>query len=782
MSANRVFQAAAAVCLAVVALQFASSAQNAPGSKSASTPYVWKRVQMVGGGFVDGIVFHPAVKGLRYARTDIGGAYRWNEAAKRWEGMLDWVSYEDLNLMGVESIAVDPSDPNRVYLACCTYTNARTPDGAILRSADRGKTFQRTNVPIKFGGNEDGRGNGERMSVDPNDGNVLYLGTRLSGLWRSTDRAVTWSKVESFPDVTEAPPAAPPAQPGQPGRGAPGQGGGFAGARPSRGAGIVVTLFDPRSGSKGKASSTVYVAVSLMGRDNLFRSADGGKTWQPVAGQPTAYRPTHMVMASDGMLYLSYGNAPGPSTMTDGAVWKFDTKTGEWTEISPEKPDPAANKRFGYAAVAVDAHHPQTLIASSFKRMNGAGGEDDMFRSVDGGKTWKAVFGGGGGGTFDNALAPYVTRTPIHWMFDIEIDPFNSDHAMFTTGYGGWETFNLTAMDSGKPTKWSVMSTGIEETVALELVSPTKGAHLISAIGDYGGFTHWDLDKPAPEGASEPPLFSNTSGVAAAENKPEVVVRVGSASAHHPGLNIGYSLDSGKTWQPPASVPQPNSRSGYIAVSSDGATWVWTPQGGAAYFTRDNGASWTQSKGLPNDTRVIADRVNPRKFYGMALFDGKLFVSADGAGAFTEQPLTLPGGLPQRGGNRGDNRGGQDRIYATPGKEGDLWLAAFNGLYHSADTGKTFARLDGVQELHAFGFGKAAPGKADPALYMIGAIGGLRGIFRSDNAARSWVRINDDQHQWGLLLQITGDPKQYGRVYVGTHGSGTIYGDPGKGK
>jgi photosystem II stability/assembly factor-like uncharacterized protein len=753
--------------LAAVALfQLTALAQTAQDKKPAAVPYTWKSVQIVGGGFVDGIVFHPTAKGVRYARTDMGGAYRWSDQAKRWEPILDWVSYEDLNLMGVESIAVDPSDPSRVYLACGTYTNARTPDGAVLRSSDRAKTFQRTNVPFKFGGNEDGRGNGERMAVDPNDGKVLYLGARQAGLWRSTDGAVTWKKVESFPDVSEAQPAAAP---GQPGRGAPGA------ARPSRGSGIIFAIFDPASGKRGQGSSTIYVGVSLMGRENLFRSSDSGKTWQPVAGQPTKYRPTHAVLASDGTMYVSYGSSPGPTRMTDGAVWKLNTKTGEWTEITPDKPDPENNKRWGYAAVSVDARNPRVVIASSFNRMNGAGGEDDIFRSVDAGKTWKPVFGGGG--TFDNALAPYVTRTPIHWLFDIEIDPADPRHAMFTTGYGGWETFNLTDMDAGKPTKWSIMSTGIEETVALELVSPTKGAHVLTAVGDYGGFVHWDLDKPAPEGASAPPLFGNTNGVAYAENKPEVIVRVGRSSAHQPGAHIGYSLDGGKTWQPPASTPQPTSMLGHISVSSDGNTWVWTPQRSAPWLTTDRGAKWTQSQGLPNDTRVIADRVNPRKFYAMALFDGKLFTSVDGAATFQEQPLTLPDGLPRRG-SRGDSRGGQDRLYATPGKEGDLWLAAFNGLYHSTDAGKTFVRMDRPTELHAFGFGKAAPGAASPALYTIGVIDGQRGVFRSDDAAKTWVRINDDQHQWGLLLHVTGDPKLYGRVYVGTHGRGTVYGDP----
>ena len=760
---TRWLRAGVIAAVAVAAVGF--EARSQPTVKPSSVPYTWKSVQMVGGGFVDGIVFHPTAKGVRYARTDIGGAYRWNDGSKRWEPLLDWVSYENLNWMGVESIAVDPSDPDRVYLACGTYTNPRTPDGAILRSNDRGRTFQYTNVPFKFGGNENGRGNGERLAVDSNDGNILYLGTRQAGLWRSTDRAVTWARVDSFPDVTDEAPPSVQTQP-QPGR--------AGGNRPSRGSGIVFAIFDPRSGSKGRPSATIYVGVSLMGRENLFRSTDAGKTWLPVPGQPTEYRPSRATLASDGTLYVSYGTDPGPQRMTNGAVWKLDTGSGQWTGITPDKPQPENNKSFGYAAVSVDAHNPKTVIASSFGRPSSAGGED-IFRSLDGGKTWKAVFGGGG--AYDFALAPYVSHTPIHWLFDIEIDPADPNHAMFTTGYGGYETFNLTDMDSGRPTKWSVMSTGIEETVALELLSPPKGAHLLSAIGDYGGFVHLDLDKPAPEGNFDNPHFGNTDGLACAENKPEVIVRVGRASGQRGGGNIGYSLDGGKSWRPAASTP-PNASLGHIAVSSDGEIWVWAPQRSAVYFTADRGATWTQARGIPDGMRVIADGVNPKEFYGLSLFDGKLFVSTDGAGTFVEQELVLPDGLPKAGGNRGDNRGGQDRIYATPGKEGDLWLAAFNGLYHSTDGGRNFTRLGHVQELHAFGFGKAAPAAEYSALYTVGIVDGLRGIFRSDDTGRTWVRINDDQHQWGLVLHITGDPKQYGRVYVGTHGRGTLYGDP----
>lgn len=722
---------------------------------------MWNNVPIVGGGFVTGIVFHPAEPGLRYARTDIGGAYRWDPEPGRWQPLLDWLSYEDRNLMGVESIAVDPSDPDRVYLALGTYTAPDVPDGAVLRSSDRGRTFERTAVPVKFGGNENGRGNGERMAVDPNDGRVLFLGTRHEGLWRSADRGATWARVRTFPDVGEE--AADPATP--------------RGLRGGRG-GVVFVVFDPRSGEAGEGSAVIYAGASLRGRANLFRSVDAGRTWRPVPGQPTANRPNHAVLVG-GTLYVSYGSDPGPSPMDDGAVWKLDTATGEWTEIIPVDPS-AMDRGFGYAAVAVDAGDPDALLASTFGRPGG----EELYRSTDGGATWVGIFRGPGAtGTLDAAAAPYVMATGIHWLFDVEIDPFDPDHAMFTTGYGGWETHDLTAMDRGEGTTWTLFTPGIEETVPLDLLAPPGSVHLISAIGDYGGFLHTRLDR-RPDDMFTNPRFGNTSDVAMAALLPGLVVRVGRPFGRSDDVALAYSLDGGRSWRPAQRAPVPGAEVGTVAVSADGVTWVWTPRDAAPHVTGDRGRTWTRVEGLPPETRVVADPLDPGRFYAMDLFGGRLFISDDGGATFRAAPLRLPGPPPDppaSRGERGDARGGQDRLYATPGRSGELWLPAFDGLYHAPGLERPFRRLAGVEEVHGFGFGRAAPGADHPALFLVGVVRGVRGIFRSDDVGRHWVRINDDDHRWGLVLHVTGDPDRYGRAYVGTHGRGVLYGDPDDG-
>jgi len=615
------------------------------------------------------------------------------------------------------------------------------------------------------------------LSIPATDASsISYLGTRHDGLWRSQDRSVTWARVASFPDITEAVPPSPTLGPGETLEQQWQR-------MPVRGSGIIFVKFGSAANVQGIATRTIYVSVSLMNRPNLFVSTDGGATWHEVAGEPTAYRPTRASLSTDGCLYITYGTAPGPSRMKNGAVWRLDIRSGAWTDITPDHPI-AGSKEFGYAAVSVDAQHPRTLIVSSFGRPRSAGSED-IFRSTDGGASWKTLFENGG--TYNYSGAPYVKSTPIHWLVDVEIDPTNAAHAVFTTGYGGWETFDLSASDQAKATHWTALATGIEETVALELNSPSQGAHLLSAIGDYGGFVHWDLDRPAPEGASAPPRMGNTTGIVSASLHPEIIVRVGNSAEHKGGENIGYSLDAGRTWMPTTAAPTPESRSGSITVSADGSAWLWTPEHEPAFLTRDHGASWTAVKGLPVSLRIVSDPVESKLFCALSLADHTLYRSVDGGATFTAEQFALPATAPALDASRrGDNRGGQDRIYPVPDRSGDLWLAAFDGIYHAAASGPkvggstSFLRLPNVEEIHAFGFGKAAPNQPYPALYLVGTVQGQPGIFRSTDQARTWVRINDDQHQWGLVLQFAGDPKLYGRVYVGTHSRGVIYGDPAR--
>jgi len=57
-------------------------------------------------------------------------------------------------------------------------------------------------------------------------------------------------------------------------------------------------------------------------------------------------------------------------------------------------------------------------------------------------------------------------------------------------------------------------------------------------------------------------------------------------------------------------------------------------------------------------------------------------------------------------------------------------------------------------------------------------VGGVTGFFRSDDGGASFVRINDDAHQYGGANVIIGDPRIYGRAYIAPGGRGILYGEP----
>jgi len=158
---------------------------------------------------------------------------------------------------------------------------------------------------------------------------------------------------------------------------------------------------------------------------------------------------------------------------------------------------------------------------------------------------------------------------------------------------------------------------------------------------------------------------------------------------------------------------------------------------------------------------VASDRVNGKKFY--AFYNGKFYISTDGGLTFTD---TKAPQLPKS----------VNKIKAVPGKEGHVWLAAREGgLWRSTDGGYTFEKLSNVDTAHVVGFGKAAPGQDYMAIYITGKIDNVLGFFRSDDAGKTWVRINDDEHGYGAVdTAITGDPRVYGRVYIATNGRGIV--------
>ncbi|MEV4944906.1 1,4-beta-glucanase [Streptomyces sp. NPDC053755] len=713
---------AAATALPLALPGSPAAAVAAPASHPAVTPYRWRTAVIGGTGFVTGVLFHPAVRGLAYARTDIGGAYRWDDALARWTPLTDHLGWDDWNLLGVEAIAVDRAHPDRLYLAVGTYSQSWSGNGAVLRSEDRGATWARTDLTVKLGANEDGRGTGERLLVDPRDSDTLWLGTRHDGLLRSTDRGATWAPAPGFP--------------GQPS--ATGQG---------------VTLLVA-------AGRTLYAGWGDAG-GALHRTTPAG--WEPVPGRPTGPAAAIPVRAAYDAatreLYVTYADAPGPNGQTDGSVHKLHAVTGRWTDVTPLRPGGADT--FGYGGVAVDARRPGTAVVSTNNRWAQV---DTLLRTTDGGATWTSLK--------DTAVLD-VSETPFlnwgeaapkfgWWIQAVALDPYDSRHLLFGTGATLYATRDLV--------HWAPRVRGLEESAVRRLISPPVGtARLISGLGDVGVMYHDSLTASPSRGMATRPVSGSATGLAQASRAPSYVVRTGWGDQG----NGAYSTDGGRTWAPfPTQPPIAKDAPGPIATSADARTLLWSFVHGdgtrhATHRSTDNGTTWTEVPSFPKGATPVADPTDPALFYAYDTDTGLVHASTDSGLTFAPRASGLPAGDTQF------------RIVAAPGRRGHLWLSAKEeGLHRSTDAGRTFTRVTGCRASYALGFGKAADGAAYPALYQTGATTGVVAVLRSDDEGASWTRINDDAHQWGWTGEtITGDPRTYGRVYLGTNGRGIQYGD-----
>ncbi len=289
------------------------------------------------------------------------------------------------------------------------------------------------------------------------------------------------------------------------------------------------------------------------------------------------------------------------------------------------------------------------------------------------------------------------------------------------------------------------------------LIGPHRGGRTVGAAGVPGkpnvfyiGVNNGGVWKTDDYGRTWEPIFDGQAtgsigALAVAPSDPDVLYVGSGEGLQRPDLSVGdgmfKSTDGGKTWAHLglADVQQ----IGAVAVHPGDPEVVWVAALGHPYGpneqrgvfkTQDGGASWRKVLYLDENTGAIAvvlDPSDPEVVYA------DLWAARQGPW------------------------------------ENAAWEGQTSGLYKSADGGENWSRLSGGLPGAEQGLGRIGIGIApsDPSrLYATVDAREGGGIYRSDDAGRSWALISTDRRLWGRgsdFAEIDVHPRDPDTVYVG---------------
>lgn len=302
-----------------------------------------------------------------YVGQGDGGVWKSDDYGRTWKPIFDGQPSQSIG-----AIAVAPSDPSIVYVAC--GEGLHRPDlsvgDGIYKSTDAGKTWQHLGL-------RDGQ-QIPALAIDPHDPNKLfaavlghpYGANEERGIYRSTDGGSTWTKL-LYKDANT--------------------GGSDVAIDPNNPSVVYASLWEETLGPWEDANE--YDGT----KGGLYKSTDGGATWKQLTnGLPEDVVHIQIALsASDSnRLYatLATEHEGGYGSGTGLGVYRSDDAGESWYKATDD-PRPALKIGGGDLPVAkVDPKNPDIVYSASIVTE----------RSIDGGKTWMSLRGAPGGDDYQN--------------------------------------------------------------------------------------------------------------------------------------------------------------------------------------------------------------------------------------------------------------------------------------------------------------------------------------------------------------------------------------------
>ncbi len=196
----------------------------------------WKPMNaMLGDTFTRVMALRPDKPDTVYLGTDGGGMYRYNVASSEWEEII-----KGMKNTYIKTLVMDPKNPNVMYVGTNSAISKTTNGGDSWVSAGNGLTSRYV----------------LSLAIDPENTNVLYTGTDGAGLFKTEDAGENWVAIGGEIWMTKSP-ADEFAVPGE--------------------------ELHPVLLVSSLAVNPVDTAIIYAGNPSgVFRSADGGQTWEQI--------------------------------------------------------------------------------------------------------------------------------------------------------------------------------------------------------------------------------------------------------------------------------------------------------------------------------------------------------------------------------------------------------------------------------------------------------------------------------------------------------------------